>query len=191
MTSIIKKLATCLLLITMCMGLIGTNTVYAEKKVLNLSKYSQEKSQWCWVTGGQIIVKYHTKQKISQCQLYKWGKRTSTCTNKPGSFNELRFAFGKTRLKELGRISTSPGAYRSIVTEIKNNRPILARLAWKSTDKKTAHAAPIRGFDTNKEKVYWIYINQQPTTSEYRISSYGHFKNNSSWKWTHSMYGMK
>jgi hypothetical protein len=175
---------------TFLAALLFSNPALSASKLLSVTKYNQEKSQWCWVAGSQSIIKYHTGIKYSQCQLYKWGKGVSSCSgNKAGTLSEIMQTFKKAGLKNEGYRSSSSAAYSTIKSELNNSRPMLARIGWKSTNKKTGHLVPIRGYDESGSKVNWIYIRQ--SNSEYRKTSYSYLKDNSSWKWTHSIYGMK
>ena len=58
----------------------------ADSKSLGVKNYSQEKSNWCWATGAQILSKYLGDGYHYQCTFVKKGKKTDSCANVTGGF---------------------------------------------------------------------------------------------------------
>lgn len=170
----------------------SSTSVNAASDILSVTAFSQEEPSWCWVAGVQSIVDYHHK-KISQCQLFKWGKDTDYCFNQTGSISNMRYSFRGANFSDWGKRENDVVSFVRIKTEIRNDRPFLIRKQWKGTE--FAHIAPIYGFDQNRnldfEGVYWIDIKDAPQKSTYELSEYEYMLSNRKYEWTHTLYGMK
>lgn len=141
--------ASLILAVAMLVGLLAAPVMAADKK-LPIQRYQQGQNQWCWVAATQILVRYHLGKIEPQCQLHKWGKDASTCPNTPGNFgSEVTRALSRAGIANTGSLVSDKVSFSRIVTEIDANRPLLMRAGWKSTDKKTAHMLPIRGYNNN------------------------------------------
>ena len=168
--------------------IIVPQQVNAAKLVLNVNPYCQQNSNWCWAAASQSIIEYHRKWE-TQCQVYKWGKNTTSCTG-----NEQLSMSGYSALFQ--RAGLSPGTYASyafnfssIKGQINAYKPLIGRMEWKSNG--GGHAFIVRGYDDTSTLVHWIYIgNCGELKTEHRISSYGALADNATWKWTHTQYGM-
>jgi|HigsolmetaAR203D_1030402.scaffolds.fasta_scaffold01037_16 Papain-like cysteine protease AvrRpt2. len=169
------------------------STVIAASKELNVTKYSQEKTQWCWVTAVQSVVHFHTGTKHSQCDLWKMGKNQSTCLNEPGNFSEVERIFSQLSFSNDGVTSTGSISFSAVKSEIDSSRPFLIRLGWKSTDKKTGHMAVVTGYDDRSDYdfIKYIYINDAPTESVDRWNTPEYLEDNTNWSWTHTHKGIK
>ena len=183
----LKRFVSVVAMAALFLGLAVTPSLAAARTLTGVVRVSQEKTQWCWAAGAQILVKYHTNNNPSQCTLVRRGKNSSSCANDPGSLSELRRAMGKSGMGNTGDQSSSAASFANIRGDIDNSRPLVIRLGWKSSDKKTAHIAVIRGYDTSGSEVRWIYIRNAPTTSEYRKNSHSSLKDNRDWAWTHTI----
>ncbi|MEU3016122.1 MULTISPECIES: papain-like cysteine protease family protein [unclassified Nocardiopsis] len=182
----LKRFLSVVAMATLLLGIAATPAVGAAR-TLGVVRVSQEKSQWCWAAGAQMMVRYHTSNKPSQCTLVKRGKKSSTCANATGTLDELRRAMGQSGMGNTGSKSGSAASFANVRTDIDKSRPLLIRIAWKSTQKKTAHIGVVRGYDTSGSKVKWVYVRNAPATSEYRSTSHSTLKNNKDWAWTHTI----
>jgi hypothetical protein len=181
-----------MLAVVMLVALLAMPVMAADKK-LPIPRYQQGENQWCWVAATQILVKYHLGKIEPQCQLHKWGKAASTCPNTPGNFgSEVTRALSKAGIRNTGTVVADTVRFSRIVTEIDASRPLLMRAGWKSTDKKTAHMIPIRGYnnDSGNSSVHYLHIYTKPKDSEFRTRAYSFMINNSDWGWTHTRYSI-
>lgn len=183
----LKRFVSVVAMAALFLGLAAPTALATSKTLSGVVRVSQAKTQWCWAAGAQILVNYHTANRPTQCTLVKRGKNSSSCANDPGSLAELRRAMGKSGMGNTGSESSSAATMGNVRTDIDNGRPLLARLAWKSTDKKTAHIAVIRGYHSSSSAVHWIYIRNSPTESEYRTTAHSTMKSNKDWAWTHTI----
>ncbi|MCA1042029.1 C39 family peptidase [Bacillus infantis] len=182
------------LVITLMILVLFPNTGMAASKSLSVENYSQEKSQWCWVTAGQIVIRYLSGTYYSQCTLYKAGKATTSCSaNEPGGFYADTARVLQHGKVYVGYVGTGLPPMYTITDEIDKNQPMLARIGWKS-DPSTGHMLVIRGYDTSGSNVRYVYPKQSSSysdrTSEYRTSTWSYLKDNSSWELTHTRYQM-
>ncbi|MEC1180406.1 papain-like cysteine protease family protein [Metasolibacillus meyeri] len=172
-------------------SLISPSNVYAASKSLTVANYSQERSNWCWVTAGQIVAQYLRGTIYSQCTLYKAGKNTTTCVNEPGGFYDDMARVLKHGNVHVGIVGTALPPMFTIVEEIDKNKPIITRINWKSGGS-VGHLLVIRGYDTNTGMVRFVYPKQSTSytdkTSEYRILAWSELKINNEWETTHARY---
>lgn len=159
-----------------------------------VENYSQEKSNWCWVAGAQIVIQYLTGDFISQCSLYKAGKEVSSCSgNKAGSFYSDEARALEKGISNPGVVVSSSVQFSTIVSQINSWQPLLARIGWKP-DLSSGHIIVINGYNTSNDYIDYVFIQQGSSaksyTSDYRENSYDYVKDNSSWEWTHTRYGM-
>lgn len=188
-----KKFIVSFLLSFIVLGNI--NAVSAAEKNLAMYTYSQEKSNWCWVTGAQIVSRYLTSTIYSQCELYKAGIGGTSCSGNLGG----GFYGDMTRALERGNVypgyATNEFAnMTTIVKEINRNAPLLIRFGWKNTNLVEGHMIVVRGYNTDNDYVRYIFPLQSASfsdkTSELRSNSYAYTEENSSWKTTHSRWNM-
>lgn len=173
---------------------MSTNSVNAASKSLSVSSITQEKSQWCWVTGPQIIIEYHKGTSPSQCVLVKRGKNIKSCPNEPGNLSQSKKAMSDSGISNSGKTVSKAISYSTIKSNINNDRPILLRKEWKDgKGKKTGvgHLAVIYGFNDNSNTDYVRVLKIRSSTSFKTSVSYSNLKNNSAFAWTHTIYNIK
>lgn len=190
----VRRRAPALALLVCGFLVLSASGAEATIRVLGLYAYSQAKSNWCWVAASKSVITYLTSNDPTQCTIYKRGKSVSSCAgNETGSFyGDVERALSQSGVSDVGYAINTSVSYGTLVDNIDRRAPMLARLAWKSSDKKTAHMAPIRGYDNdgNNTNVYWIYIENAPTSSDYRKNSYSLLRDNASWPWSHTRYSI-
>lgn len=194
MIFLIKKLSINLLIAIIILANLPSSG-FAASKNLSVTNYSQEKSNWCWVTGGQIVIRYLTGTYINQCNLYKAGKNISTCTaNQGGGFYADMARVLQRGDVHVGYVTTTLPPMATIINEIDGNSPMLARLGWKNSNLEDGHMLVIRGYNTSGNYVNYVYPMESSSyadkTSEYRTSTWSSLKENSSSKLTHTRYQM-
>jgi hypothetical protein len=169
--------------------LIYPEVTEASEKVLNVKKYTQAKPKWCWVSASKSIVNYHKGVTASQCTIYKWVKIARKCSDRRGTLTNYKNVFKKAGFTNLGTQIKRPISFQDLRFQIDKSRPLLARITFKKSG--SNHAAPIRGYSTqSSDLVHWIYISTTPSKTQYRVNTYQYLKNNSSWGWTVTRYGM-
>lgn len=181
------KQFTMLLLVSVFFLNLNSGHAQAAEKVLNVSAYNQEKSNWCWAAAGQAIIQYK-KQYYTQCTLYKKGKNYSACTtNEQGSiYTQFDNMFEYANFTAMGGVIFQPAGWSYITAQINLYRPLLARIEWSSGG---GHFAVVKGYtDGTTDYVHWTDIKQSGSYS--RKTTYSYFKSNSNFDWTTTRYGM-
>lgn len=145
----------------------------AAEKYLSTTVYVQEQSNWCWAAAAKSIVRFHTGSAISQCQLVKDGKKTSSCANSSGTKANV--------LNAVHAHSVNGGTeqkldWTTVKGQINASRPVYSSIIWSSGG---GHAHVIRGwYDTGYS--YGIsYINPLSSTTESR--EWNSYVSNGSW----------
>lgn len=153
--------------------LVAPGVAHGVEKVLSVTPYQQEKSNWCWAAASKMIVKFQTGRVVSQCTLVKHGKNSSTCANVTGTKSNV--------MNALDRNGVSPGSlvvleWPTVVAEMKTNRPVYSGIVWRSGG---GHAHVIRGYyDTGYSRgISYIDPSSGTTTSR----EWGTYVSNSSW----------
>ena len=179
------------LTVTMVLGVTGVATVPASahhgsgdvvaynqfEKRLRVATYSQERTQWCWVTGAQGLISWWTHRIPSQCDIYKKGKRAWRCTNNPGSDQDIMRAlngYGVGATFKNGQLT-----FEDVVRQIDAKRPILAIQKWNNSS--SAHVFIITGYDKRTRGLHFVYIPDGKTGVAYhtatgRAYSYSKFR---------------
>lgn len=177
----------------MMLSLLIPTSGLASTKSLSVENYSQEKSNWCWVTAGQIVIRYLSGSLYSQCTLYKAGKSTTSCVDQTGGFYDDMARVLNHGNVHLGLVGNGLPPMYTIIEEIDADKPMLARIGWKSNPS-IGHMLIIRGYITDGNYVRYVYPTQSDyftdKTSEYRTSTWSYLKDNLSWELTHTRYKM-
>ncbi len=93
-----SSIRTLLSVVAVAVGLvlIGPGVAHGAEKVLSVTPYAQEKSNWCWAAASKMIVKFQTGKVVPpQCTLVKNGKGTSACANVTGTKSNVTNALSK------------------------------------------------------------------------------------------------
>ncbi|MGG1876428.1 C39 family peptidase [Paenibacillus cisolokensis] len=188
-----QKIITSVLLTIMVVAMImPASSAHAASKYLSVTATDQEKSQWCWVTAPQIIIKFHLGSAPSQCTLVKRGKNIKDCPNKPGTLSESKRAMTQSGISSGGTTSGTV-SFSTIKSDINNNRPMILRKEWKDgKGKKTGvgHLSVIYGFNDNSGN-YVSLVKIRNSNSFKSSTSYSKLTNNSDFAWTHTVHNIK
>ena len=146
---------------------------------ISMTYYKQEKSNWCWVAASKMIVKQQTGRIISQCEIYKDGKASSSCSNNTGSIADVRRALNANGVNPGDSVTLS---WNYVTSEVTLNRPMYSRIGWNSGG---GHAHVIKGYYNTGYSYGVSYADPATGTSTSR--EYGNYLSNSSWKQTHTL----
>ncbi|GIG39190.1 papain-like cysteine protease family protein [Cellulomonas phragmiteti] len=153
--------------------LVAPGVSHGVEKVLSVTPYKQEESNWCWAAASKTIVKFQTGKVVSQCTLVKNGKNTSTCANVTGTKSNV--------MNALNANGVNPGTERkldwaTVVAEMKTNRPVYSSIIWKSGG---GHAHVIRGYYDTGYSNGVSYVD--PGTGTTTSREWATYVSNSSW----------
>ncbi|WP_167748902.1 papain-like cysteine protease family protein [Cellulomonas sp. HD19AZ1] len=142
--------------------LIGPGVAHDAEKVLSVTPYAQEKSNWCWAAASKMIVKFQTGKVVPQCTLVKNGKGTSACANVTGTKSNVMNALSKN--------GVNPGVERqldwgTVVGEMNSSRPVYSSIIWSGGG---GHAHVIRGYDDTGYSYGVSYVDPQSGTTTSR-----------------------
>ncbi|MDD5482185.1 MAG: papain-like cysteine protease family protein [Kiritimatiellae bacterium] len=148
---------------------------------LNVPQYKQEKDQWCWDAGSQMVLAFKG-YSYSQTAIANWAV---------GGRNIPNYLYGSTDssmhgcdeiLKHFGNISSSGSASRmslnNLNTEINNSRPVLIRYGWNSGG---GHIAVLRGTSGSSVYVNDPWYGQSLVSYNYVCQAYNQGS------WTHTL----
>ncbi|HWS34715.1 MAG TPA: papain-like cysteine protease family protein [Actinoplanes sp.] len=143
------------------------------EKTLGITKYKQEKTNWCWAAATKTIVKYQTGTVIAQCSIVKRGRAVSTCNNVSGSKTQVRRA--------LNYYGVNPGTEETLTwdrakSEIIASRPIYSSIRWRSGG---GHAHVIHGYYNTGYS--WGVSYLDPYTGKTVSKEWGSYLSNSEW----------
>ncbi|MBD7918633.1 C39 family peptidase [Cellulomonas sp. Sa3CUA2] len=153
--------------------LVAPGAAQGVEKILSVTPYKQEQSNWCWAAASKTIVKFQTGNVVAQCTLVKNGKGTSSCANVAGSKSDV--------MNALSRNGVNPGTERkldwaTVVAEMKTSRPVYSSILWKSGG---GHAHVIRGYYDTGYSYGVSYVDPASGTTTSR--EWGSYLTNSSW----------
>ncbi|KUL30016.1 hypothetical protein ADL15_25945 [Actinoplanes awajinensis subsp. mycoplanecinus] len=164
-----------LAVLALVVGLTLTSAPAAQavEKYLAVTKYKQEKSNWCWAAVSKSIIKFQTGTVVAQCGIVKSGKNTSTCANSAGSKTNVRRA--------LNKYGVNPGTEITLTwdyakSEIIIGRPIYSSIRWRAGG---GHAHVLRGYYNTGYSYGVSYMDPASGTTTSR--EWGSYLSNSSW----------
>ncbi|MGN1031134.1 MAG: papain-like cysteine protease family protein [Butyricicoccaceae bacterium] len=180
MRKVVGKVASALLAIAIIFA--SPIHVYAASKTLGMTRYEQEKSNWCWAASAQMVGKYVYGTKMSQSNICTYVK--GEVVNTTATISQVATALYYTTRKG----TASSNSYFSLSTSqthINNSKPFIARLGWNSGG---GHAVAIYGY--NDSTLYVadpaVGCGKQGYTYSNMISS-NKFQSGTG-KWTHTAY---
>lgn len=183
--SLLRKLS----VLGVTLGLVLCGSSAANAVGLSVPNFKQENTQWCWAAASQILIKYTTGTKPSQCSIVKKGKNSSACENKPGTFTgDVERALGAYKVKN-GTVLNYAGSETTIQVELGKSRPVMVRYGYKPW-KTTGHMVVIKGYEWNAQSRNYRYSWQDPGTGTTRAGTHAYLKDNSVWNWTHTRIGI-
>jgi hypothetical protein len=177
-----------ILLITLMAPLSG--------QVLNVSKISQKKDQWCWAGVSACILEFYGKS-VSQCVIAEYTRTVeqfsdisfgnADCCLSPATCNNWNYNWGgagsiEDILYHFANIATNNMASTISLPEITNsiaaNRPFIIRWGWT-----TGGGHFIVGHGISGENIY--YMNPWPGEGK-KVALYSWVKSTSDHTWTHT-----
>lgn len=139
------------------------NTTYGAAKTLNVTRYQQEKTNWCWAACAKMMGNY-LGNGYSQSEICKNVKGNTN--NNTASLDEvtsaIKYATGKTVTRS-GII-----ALYTISRSIDNNKPLVIRMQWNSGG---GHVVVVSGY--NDAKVRLVDPASGCSTAWYTLSDLG------------------
>ncbi|GAA0361579.1 C39 family peptidase [Bacillus horti] len=172
---------------------LETNPILFASKQLKVTAYPQAWSNWCWVAAAKSVANFHTGNKSTQCQFYKWGKKSSSCPNNTGNWTNYQNIFKQLGFKSNGTEVSGSVTFSRIKTEINNSRPLILRRSWLNNNGKktgTHHATPVIGYNDTNNMVTYIHISTTTSGTKSVKEKHSYMKSNSKYSWTLSRYGM-
>lgn len=145
----------------------------AAEKTLSMTVYVQEQSNWCWAAASKSIIKFHTGSVISQCQLVKDGKQSSSCANSGGTKQNVLNAVHAHGVNGGQEYTLT---WSIVKGQINAARPVYSSIIWNSGG---GHAHVIRGWYDTGYSYGVSYINPLSSTTESR--EWNSYVSNSSW----------
>lgn len=135
----LKKSTICLLLSSF---ILAASVINVFAGTLSLTRYTQEKSKWCWVAAAQMIGNYKGNYKTQSeiCQAVK-----NSIVNEGGTNSEVASAIKYTTGKNVSVNGQLPMS--EIMNEIDSRDPVAIKMIWNSG---TAHAIVVSGYDGGK-----------------------------------------
>ncbi len=163
-----------LLLVSLCLSVGFGSPALAAEKTLGVTAYKQEQSNWCWAAASKSIIRYLTGTTVSQCEIVKDGKNSSSCSNVTGSKSNV--------MNTLNKNGVNPGTelkltWNYVTSEMTLNRPIYSSIIWKSNG--GGHAHVIKGYYDTGYSYGVSYIDPASGTATSR--EWGSYLSNSSW----------
>jgi hypothetical protein len=155
-------------------------------RTLNLTMQAQQASNWCWAASGNTVASYfgYSYSQNQFCNLAFDRSVNSSCPNSQATLGNDQEAFW--------HIGISTGNYVSgylsgntVVDEIDHDRPIITRIQWQSGG---GHMMVLYGYDVSRDWLYWG--DPWPSDNRYNYGDFDWYVSNSSFYWTHSLYGI-
>lgn len=141
------------------------NPVFAARRVLNVTAYKQEKSNWCWAASDQMVIKYCKSSAPTQSQIVKF--IFGSADNKPATIPQIRSALTNWNV----RSSSTSGALSFTQVQNNINSSCLIIVGLKGNES-IGHMNVIRGYDTSNSKVLFA----DPSDGDYHAQSYSNYK---------------
>lgn len=118
-------------------------------KLLNVTKYSQEKSNWCWAASAQMLGKYYTGSKIDQSNIV-YHVKGSTTVNETAYDDETRsaisYAVGSSYLVTRSGVKS----YASLENAIYNkSKPFAIKVVWSGGGAHILVVSGVNGFTSD------------------------------------------
>lgn len=178
----LRSVVVVLLLLVSLMASVQVVYAYVDYKLLNITAVSQEETNWCWATTGQMIIEF-LGGDVTQTEFVTFVK--GSAVNETATDTESQSGLANWNVNSTCITYGSVPSYSTVVSQITNNQPIDAGIYWTSGG---AHYYLIRGYytDTSRNKYDVYYID--PWDASYNYMSYNTFKSNSTFKWEDGLY---
>ena len=180
------RMATLMVALALILTGIGITTAAAASRNNGANIYIQEKSNWCWAAAARTIVRSATGDTSppSQCQLVKWGKNSSACSNVTGTFGaNVSRALVQGDVLSPGSVTSGAKSFSAVRGEIDSGRLMMIRWGWTSGG---GHMLVLRGYNTSGNMINYV----NPLKSTYQVKSHASLRSGSNYTWTHSRTGI-
>ncbi len=150
--------------------------------VLSVPQCYQEKNQWCWNAGAQMVLAFKG-HSYSQTAIANWAVGGRNIANYLYGSSDASMHGDDEILMHFGSISSSGSAaalsLSALNTEMANSRPVMIRWGW---DSGGGHILVIRGTSGNS-----VYVNDPWPDNGPSINSYSWMCRAGGHTWTHSL----
>lgn len=150
---------------------------------LPITPQAQEKNQWCWIASGTVVATYKGAD-VTQNELCDRARSLplgTDCPNEPGTLTQLQRAYRSLGI-DPGMFISGTLSYPRIQSEVKADRPSLARIGWRSGG---GHVLVLHGYKADDQSVLWA--DPWPSAQRLNVGKYSYLKANSDFTWTHSL----
>ena len=136
MKSKISKGLVCLI-ISLVIVNASLGSAYATAYTMNVTKYAQEKTNWCWVACAKMIGAYYGRLYAQSdiCQYVK-----GSVVNQTASLSEVTSAINYASNRSV--MQAGVAKLDAFINEARNNRPSVLRIGWNSGG---GHVYVVRG----------------------------------------------
>lgn len=153
--------------------LVAPTVSHAVEKILTVTPYKQEQSNWCWAAASKTIVKYQTGKIVAQCTLVKNGTGSSSCSNVAGTKTNVKNALYANGVNKGSEVTLS---WNTVVAQMDANRPVYSSIRWTAGG---GHAHVIRGYYSTGYSSGVSYVDPASGTTTSR--EWGTYVSNSQW----------
>ncbi|OIK07708.1 papain-like cysteine protease family protein [Streptomyces monashensis] len=155
-------------------------------KRLDITMQAQQNSNWCWAASGDTIAAWFGRNYTQNqfCDAAFNRPQGSTCGNWQAALDDVQNALDWMGINP-GRYVNGYLRYSTVQTEIGAGRPVETRIEWNSGG---GHMHVLYGYDTSANQVYWG--DPWPSNYRYNWGDYDYYVSNSTFTWTHSLYGI-
>lgn len=126
----------------------AVNAAYSAK-ILPVTHFQQNKSNWCWAAAAKVVINYKTGSTVSQCKLVdsQWTLPTG-CPNNGGSPSMVKNIVNSymSSQNKGGDWDAGWATVSQLMGEINSDEPIIADVKWKSNGGQ--HMFTVYGYDT-------------------------------------------
>jgi hypothetical protein len=153
---------------------------------LNITMQEQQKSNWCWAASGNTIATFYgrTYSQNQFCNAAFGRTQGYDCPNWQATLGDVQNGLSWMGI-DPGRYVNGWLYYSTVQTEINSGRPVETRIGWTSGG---GHMNVLYGYDTSKNWLYWG--DPWPSNYRYNWGDFDWYVSNSSFNWTHSLYGI-
>lgn len=179
-----KRIASLFFALVIIIGATAQMPVYAADRILNVTKKTQEKSEWCWAACAQMISIYKRGSSPSQTDIVK--KIKGSNVNASGTVSEIRSAIQTALNWNSNSYSVSSQnviGYSSITSYINNNKPIVLGILWRGGG---GHVYVVSGYDNYPYSEVYL---TDPASGGYGGNyTYTALKNGTYMQWSYGTY---
>ena len=118
---------------------------------INISRFRQEKSQWCWAAAARMAADYLYSPVPTQSQIVAYIKGSSN-VNEPGTTAETArsMEFATSWVKHAGSTTSgNPWTFQHVTISIDNHRPVVPLV----NDGSSGHYYVICGYEASTERI--------------------------------------